>query len=269
VNPSGTIVLVTAPRLAPTARPLALLAAILLGAGCNMIERADPKSKTTRSDQNFELDVEPILRGTVASETIMVGYQPTVVRGYGLVVGLEGTGSRLMPAEVRAQMIREMSRRGIGSHAYGAGELSPEAMLNSEDTAVVVVEGVIPAGAPKDTAFDVRVVAIPGSGTTSLEGGRLYTTDSSIRSSSPMRPAATRSTARAGGSSTAAAPARTSRSSCGSPRRATRGRPRSRARSTRCSRASPDRSATPRTDAAAIRSISRCRRPGAIVPRSS
>ena len=43
----------TALRLAPTARPLALLAAILLGAGCNMIERADPKSKTTRSYQNF------------------------------------------------------------------------------------------------------------------------------------------------------------------------------------------------------------------------
>ncbi|MGA1707549.1 MAG: flagellar basal body P-ring protein FlgI [Phycisphaerales bacterium] len=165
-------------RSASTARPLATLAAaLLLAGGCSMIERADPKSKTTRSDQNFELDVEPILRGTVASETIMVGYQPTVVRGYGLVVGLKGTGSRLMPAEVRAQMIREMSRRGIGNHAYGAGELSPEAMLNSEDTAVVVVEGVIPAGAPEDTTFDVRVVAIPGSGTTSLEGGRLYTTD--------------------------------------------------------------------------------------------
>ncbi|MGA0174129.1 MAG: hypothetical protein ACO3NL_10890, partial [Phycisphaerales bacterium] len=75
-------------RSALTARPLATLAAVLLlASGCSMIERADPKSKTTRSDQNFELDVEPILRGTVASETIMVGYQPTVVRGYGLVVG--------------------------------------------------------------------------------------------------------------------------------------------------------------------------------------
>lgn len=158
-------------------RSLALLAALLFAAGCSMIERADPKSRTTRSDQNFQLDVEPILRGTIASETVMVGYQPTVVRGYGLVVGLKGTGSRLMPAEVRAQMIREMARRGIGSHAYGAGDLSPEQMLNADDTAVVVVEGVIPAGAPKDTPFDVRVVAIPGSGTTSLEGGRLYTTD--------------------------------------------------------------------------------------------
>jgi len=50
-------------------------------------------------------------------------------------------------------------------------------MLDSEDTAVVVVEGVIPAGSPQEATFDVRVAAISGSGTTSLEGGRLYTTD--------------------------------------------------------------------------------------------
>jgi len=156
-----------------------LLAALGLAAlgGCEMIERADPKTRTTRSSQNFELDVEPILRGTIASETVLVGFEPTVVRGYGLVVGLDGTGSRLVPAEVRTQMVREMARRGIGNHAYGAGDLSPERMLDSEDTAVVVVEGVIPAGSPKEASFDVRVAAIPGSGTSSLEGGRLYTTD--------------------------------------------------------------------------------------------
>jgi len=78
---------------------LPLLLAIL--AGCEMIERADPKVRTTRSTQNFELDVEPILRGTIASETVLVGFEPTVVRGYGLVVGLDGTGSRLVPAAVR------------------------------------------------------------------------------------------------------------------------------------------------------------------------
>jgi len=142
-----------------------------------MVEKAQPKPRTTRNEQNFELDVEPILRGTIMSESIMIGFEPTVVRGYGLVVGLKGTGSRIMPAEVRAQMVREMARRGIGSAAHGAGDLSPEKMLNSDDVAVVVVEGVIPAGSPKEATFDVRVVAIPGSGTTSLEGGTLYTTD--------------------------------------------------------------------------------------------
>jgi hypothetical protein len=165
------------PVVAAVAALLALPLAAVLG-GCDLVEKAKPRERTTRaSDPGFRLDVEPIMRGTIASETVMVGFQDTVVRGYGLVVGLDGTGSRLMPAEVRAMMVREMAKRGVGSAAHGAGDLRPEQMLNSDDTAVVVVEGVIPAGAPKGATFDIRVVAIPGSGTTSLEGGRLYTTE--------------------------------------------------------------------------------------------
>ena len=60
------------------------------------------------------------MRGTIASETIMLGYQPVVVRGYGLVVGLDGTGSRDIPPALRAHMLAEMARRGI------AREFRPE-----------------------------------------------------------------------------------------------------------------------------------------------
>lgn len=163
-----------------SSRRLAMAMALLLApaVGCDLVEKASPRERTTRADTAaFSLDVEPIMRGTIASETVMVGFESTVVRGYGLVVGLDGTGSRQMPPEVRAMMVREMAKRGIGSAAYGAGDLRPERMLDSEDTAVVVVEGIIPAGAPKGASFDIRVSAIPGSGTTSLEGGRLYTTE--------------------------------------------------------------------------------------------
>lgn len=157
----------------------AAAAVVLAVAGCGeIVERAKPKPNYEKlSQRNFELDVDPIMRGTVASETVVTGFAPTVVRGYGLVVGLKGTGSRLMPADVRAHMLQEMARRGVGNAAMGYGDVSPEDMLNSEECAVVVVEGVIPPGAPKDSAFDVRVFAVPGSGTTSLEGGRLWTTD--------------------------------------------------------------------------------------------
>ena len=117
------------------------------------------------------------MRGTVASEGLLTGFQPTVVRGYGLVVGLKGTGSRLIPAEVRAMMLAEMARRGVGDPSTGWGHMSPEALLDSEDTAIVIVEGVIPPGASEQKTFDVRVFVIPGSTTTSLEGGRLYSTD--------------------------------------------------------------------------------------------
>ena len=132
-------------------------------------ERADPT--------NFVLDVDPIMRGTVASETAVAGLNPVVVRGYGLVVGLKETGGRLMPAEVRAMMIQELARRSIGNPTTSPEGWTPERLLDSPDTAVVVVEGVVPPGATKGTKFDLRVSALPGTDVTSLEGGRLYTTD--------------------------------------------------------------------------------------------
>jgi hypothetical protein len=155
-----------------------MAAAALALVGCGeIVERVPDRPKQDRANSaNFALDVDPIMRGTVASETVVAGLNPVVVRGYGLVVGLKGTGGRLMPAEVRAMMIQELARRGIGNPGTGL-EVTPEGMLNSPDTAVVVVEGVIPPGATKDTPFDLRVSALPGTDVSSLEGGRLYTTD--------------------------------------------------------------------------------------------
>jgi len=100
-----------------------------------------------------------------------------VVRGYGVVVGLDGTGSRDLPPDVRAHMIQEASRNGIGLESSGFGHLSPERFLDSMDTAVVVVEGLIPPGATEGTRFDLRVFSHPMTSTISLEGGRLYTTE--------------------------------------------------------------------------------------------
>ncbi len=123
------------------------------------------------------IEVPTILKGTIASEAFLDGYEPVVVHGYGLVVGLDGTGSSDVPPNVRAHMIAMAARRGIGSESSGYGHLSPESLLDSPDTAIVVVEGLIPPAATKDAKFDVRIFAYPTSSTTSLEGGRLYTTE--------------------------------------------------------------------------------------------
>ena len=154
---------------------LALSAAML--AGCSGIERTDPKDRPTRANLAAAIEVPPILQGTIASEAMLDGNQPVVVHGYGLVVGLNGTGAPDIPPDVRGHMIAMASRHGIGSPSSGWGSLSPDMLLDSPDTAVVVVEGVIPPAATENTEFDVRVFAYPTSGTTSLEGGRLYTTD--------------------------------------------------------------------------------------------
>jgi len=170
-----------------------LLAAAVLFTGCSGIEKAPPRPQAARVDRSFQLDVPRIMAGTVASETVVLGYQPVVVRGYGLVVGLKGTGCRDMPPQLRAHMLAEMARHGIGQASRGLGHLRPEQMLDSFETAVVVVEAIIPPGAVgrqvyrnnkiDGTRFDVRVYADPRTGTTSLEGGRLYTTE--LR---PVRP---------------------------------------------------------------------------------
>lgn len=146
-------------------------------AACIQVEKADPNSRPERAERDsLPMEVDPIMRGTIAGEAVLVGFDSTVVRGYGLVVGLNGTGSRIMPAEVRAFLLTEMTRKGVGDPTIG-DDMTPESMLNSNDVAAVVVEGVIPPGATKNTRFDVRIFNVPGSGATSLEGGRLWTTE--------------------------------------------------------------------------------------------
>jgi hypothetical protein len=171
----------------PRPSRLRLLATLAVGAvvafsGCSqlLVERADPQMERGSVDRNTvkvdSVDVDPIMRGTIAAETGLNGFNDTPVRGYGLVVGLRGTGSRTMPADVRAYMMAELGRRGYGSGKPGASQLTPSQMLNDPNTAVVIVEGLIPPGAPKGTTFDVRVYTAPGTSTTSLEGGRLLAT---------------------------------------------------------------------------------------------
>lgn len=177
----------TRPRRRPPAALLLLVSLTVAIGGCTMIEDAPPAPRAARADRAFDIQVPRIMRGTISSESIMLGYQPVLVRGYGLVVGLRGTGSGDIPPPVRAHMLAEMSRRGVGQETAGLGHLNPEQMLSSENTAVVIVEAIIPPGAVgrqtrrgaamNGTPLDVRVTADPRTGTISLEGGRLYTAE--------------------------------------------------------------------------------------------
>jgi len=160
--------------------PLIVFFALLASCG------GDPPPLPERApNQGFRLDVEPILRGTVGQEAILDGFRPVLVQGYGLVVGLRGTGSTTMPPQLRAHMREELIRRGVGSARQGLEDLKPDTLLDSPETAVVIVEGVLPPGSVgrrirrglnlEGTRFDLRVVIDPRTDATSLEGGRLYT----------------------------------------------------------------------------------------------
>jgi flagellar basal body P-ring protein FlgI len=119
------------------------------------------------------------LKGTVGSLAKIRNYQALPVAGYGLVVGLDGTGSREVPSYLRQRILDRMRKLGVGSARYEGqlSKMSPEALLARQDTAVVAVRGAIPPGAQKGTRFDVVVSALEGTQTTSLVGGRLFTTN--------------------------------------------------------------------------------------------
>ncbi|MEM6551574.1 MAG: flagellar basal body P-ring protein FlgI [Planctomycetota bacterium] len=114
------------------------------------------------------------LRGTVASYATLTNTSPLLVSGYGLMVGLHDTGSAEVPSFLRDWLLREMARQGVGQTlARDVLPGSPEQILAREDTAVVEVFGLIPAGAVKGTRFDLLVFPADTQ-TTSLNGGKLW-----------------------------------------------------------------------------------------------
>ena len=128
-------------------RKLLPLLMIAVSSSCSNIEKATPQPKSSFTQRPpVEMDVDPIMRGTIAGEAVLLGFNDTVVRGYGLVVGLKGTGSRAMPVEIRALLLREMGRRKMSDPLQNLGG-SPARMLDTDDVAAVIVEGIIPPGA--------------------------------------------------------------------------------------------------------------------------
>jgi hypothetical protein len=164
---------------AATLLTLGLAAAIGLTGltGCGGDER---RPEATRVEPVVR-DVPSAIRGTIGAESSFRGTDPVLVSGYGLVVGLPGTGGGPYPTPVMATMEREIARQGMGRATFNEGHalagLTPRQILDSTSVAIVIVEGVVPPGAPRNGIFDVRVRKLAGSAVTSLEGGTLWTTE--------------------------------------------------------------------------------------------
>lgn len=143
----------------------------LVPGGCD----SGPKKRAREPDKVIIKDTPAALRDCIMAQATLRGIQPILVSGYGLVVGLNGTGGGDAPGPIRAVMEREMLVMGVGKEIGPFKNMSPNDILNDKRTAVVIVSAAIPPGAPAGTKFDVRIEAVPGTATTSLEGGRLYT----------------------------------------------------------------------------------------------
>ena len=105
---------------------------------------------------------------TIGSLTEIFSVDSVPVEGYGIVDGLNGTGSAECPPEIREYLKQYILRK------LPEQKMNVDEFISSPNTAVVVVDGVMPAAVTKNQYFDVRVQALPGTQTTSLEGGWLY-----------------------------------------------------------------------------------------------
>jgi hypothetical protein len=142
----------------------AILLVVCFAGGCGGQKRTAGAAQDTSSDAD--------LGATIGSLVKVIAPEPIPVEGFGLVVGLVGTGSAECPPEIRAYL-----RQYILKQLSPRSGVNVDEFISSPDTAVVSVEGVIPAIASKNQYFDVKVTALPSTQTTSLDRGRLFTAE--------------------------------------------------------------------------------------------
>jgi Flagellar P-ring protein len=138
---------------------VACLAAAALLSGCGGMGR---------SERSADAKDEAELGQTVASVAEVGRPESLIVEGYGLVGGLSGTGSSMCPTGVRAYLKSYIMTR-LSERTINLDEL-----IDSKDTAVVRLEGVMPAVVSEGERFDVRIRPVEGSDVTSLRDGWLY-----------------------------------------------------------------------------------------------
>ena len=111
------------------------------------------------------LDLPPTPDVPLISEyTHPYGLDYVKVEAISLVTGLAGTGSDPPPSPQRAELLDDMNRRGVEN---------PNDVLESPDTALVLVRAYLRPGIQTGDHFDVEVRVPSRSDTTSLRGGWL------------------------------------------------------------------------------------------------
>jgi hypothetical protein len=146
---------------------VASILAVLLGlGGC-----AHPQIRTQAADEEEEKDLDV---RTIGELTSVDNVQPLAVSGVGLVMGLGESGGSpkgfyrtMLEDQLRKQpraLLEELLHR---HHVKSVAEL-----LDSPDNALVLVSGMIPAGARKGDKLDLEIT-LPHGPATSLRGGVL------------------------------------------------------------------------------------------------
>jgi flagellar P-ring protein precursor FlgI len=138
---------------------LIMLAALSIGVGVSQSARADISGLSLPLPSGSEVRIKDIATVDGVRENQLVGY--------GLVVGLNGTGDSLRNSPFTESSIEGMLER------LGAGNLSDD-QIRSRNTAAVIVTASLPAFARMGQTLDVVVSSIGDA--SSLRGGTLIVT---------------------------------------------------------------------------------------------
>lgn len=153
---------------------LAMSLVLAAGLMAFQLQAASPKTLSAATDTDEDEDEKPkdkynteLKTPLVGDYTNFAGLEPTPLEGVGLVVGLPGTGGDPAPSMYRTAMLEEMKRRGVRD---------PNRVLQSPDTALVIVRAYLPPLLKKGETLDVEIIAPESSEVTSLAGGKLLET---------------------------------------------------------------------------------------------
>lgn len=137
------------------------VAVVLLGGLCGCEPVPEPPA----------VEPPPNLDTTVGEMGEFFQLSAVAVKGYGIVAGLPGTGSSECPPDLRKALVKLILQE------TGGAKINPEEFINSLDTAVVEIYGMIPPVAFAGDRFDLKVISLSRTQTTSLAGGTLYTAE--------------------------------------------------------------------------------------------
>jgi flagellar basal body P-ring protein FlgI len=141
------------------------VAAVLAGLNTNGYGAAKPKKDMV--EQTIQAGELGLAIGSVAE---VFAFNTVPVQGFALVGGLNGTGSTQCPTEIRNYLEKYVMKQLPDIKDVGK-------FFDTQDNAAVMVFGTIPPAASKNQKLDIGVAAIPGTDTTSLDGGVLWGAD--------------------------------------------------------------------------------------------
>ena len=137
-----------------------ILLGLIVLSGCTLINRGKGKAKQYKTVPPNRTLVEYASPGGSSRNFLLVS-------GFGLVYNLGDNGSVEVESPHRRHVIEELKRMAVAN---------PSQWIDSQDTAIVMVQAKIPPGIRKGEPIDVEISLPPGSECRSLQGGILHQT---------------------------------------------------------------------------------------------